>query len=81
MKNSNYLVWVDLEMTGLNSEQDHIMEIATVISDINLKIVETGPEIAIFQDEKNLATMNDWCRNQHKHSGLLDRVRKTTISL
>ncbi len=71
---------MDLEMTGLVSEVDRILEIATVITDPDLNIIETGPELAIFQEENTLEKMNDWCKQHHGESGLVDKVRHSNIS-
>ena len=60
MTNSNLLAWIDLEMTGLDPEKHHIIEIACLVTDSNLNIVAEGPEIAIFQDEDILSLMNEW---------------------
>ena len=74
------LIWIDLEMTGLDTNQDKIIEIATIITDSQLEIIEEGPVFAIFQSEQLLTGMDDWNKRQHKGSGLLERVRvsKTT---
>lgn len=74
------LIWIDLEMTGLDTNQDKIIEIATIITNSQLEIIEGGPVLAIFQPEHILTGMDDWNKRQHKGSGLLDRVRvsKTT---
>ena len=74
------LFWIDLEMTGLDTNQDKIIEIATIITDSQLEIIEEGPVFAIFQSEHILVGMDDWNKRQHKGSGLLERVRvsKTT---
>jgi len=80
MNDSNLLVWMDLEMTGLTPLQDKILEIATVITDTDLNIVEQGPELVIYQSEEVLADMNDWCKEHHGQSGLVEKVRKSTIS-
>ena len=66
MTNSNLLAWIDLEMTGLDPEKHHIIEIACLVTDSNLNIVAEGPEIAIFQDEDILSLMNEWNVKQHK---------------
>ncbi|MCG6862393.1 MAG: oligoribonuclease [Chromatiaceae bacterium] len=71
----NNLVWMDLEMTGLDPFRDQIIEIATVITDDRLEILAKGPVIAIFQPEHVLAAMDDWNRQHHGDSGLLLRVR------
>ena len=75
------LVWMDLEMTGLNVEADAILEIATIVTDANLNVVAEGPELAIHQDDDVLALMDDWNREHHGASGLLDRVRRSPVSL
>jgi len=77
--NRDNLIWIDLEMTGLDTVQDVIIEIATVITDSQLNILAEGPVLAIHQDEKLLAGMDDWNTSQHTKSGLVDRVRKSVI--
>lgn len=79
-KNNNNLIWLDLEMTGLNVQKDYILEIATLITDKNLKILAEGPEIAIFQNEKILKLMNAWNINVHTRSGLIDRVQNSKFT-
>ena len=74
------LVWIDLEMTGLNPDVDHIIEIATVVSDAQLNLIAEGPVIAIHQPEPTLAAMDDWNRRTHAESGLVDRVRRSPFS-
>lgn len=69
------LVWIDLEMTGLDPEQHVIVEIATLVTDADLRILAHGPEMVIHHSEAVLDRMDDWSRSQHKASGLLDRVR------
>ncbi|MBU2512991.1 oligoribonuclease [bacterium] len=80
MNNSNLLVWMDLEMTGLIPAEDKILEIATVITDIALNVVEQGPELVIHQADKVLGDMNDWCQEHHGKSGLTERVRVSQIN-
>lgn len=81
MKNENNLVWLDLEMTGLDPEADTIIEIATVITNQQLEIVAEGPSLAIHVSDEILSNMNKWCRKTHKKSGLTERVRQSNISL
>ncbi len=71
----NHLVWLDLEMTGLEPSQDRIIEIATLVTDTHLEVMAEGPVIAIHQPEAVLAAMDDWNREHHGASGLLQRVR------
>ena len=68
------LIWIDLEMTGLDTGRDSILEIATIITDKHLNILEEGPEIAIHQPLERLEAMDDWNRGQHSKSGLWERV-------
>jgi len=75
MKDDGNLVWIDLEMTGLNPFIDQILEVATVITDSQLEILADGPVIAIHQSEEVLKAMDRWNSEQHLQSGLLDRVR------
>lgn len=79
--NKNNLIWIDLEMTGLNPENDVIIEIATVVTDKNLNIISTGPSLAINQSDKYLDNMDSWNTNQHNNSGLIKRVIKSDISV
>lgn len=74
------LIWIDLEMTGLDTGKDYIIEIATVVTDGFLNILEEGPVIAIHQDDAVLSAMDDWNKKQHKKSGLIDRVRASSYS-
>lgn len=73
------LVWMDLEMTGLDPERDVIIEIATIVTDAQLAIVAEGPVIAIRHGEEILELMDDWNRDHHGRSGLLNRVRASKI--
>lgn len=75
------LVWIDLEMTGLNIEKDTIIEIACLVTDGELKQVVEGPSIAIHHPESVLENMNDWCKEHHAKSGLVQRVRDSSTSL
>jgi oligoribonuclease len=81
MPSRDALVWIDLEMTGLKPESDTIIEIATLVTDSSLRLVAEGPVLAIHQDEATLARMDDWNQRQHGGSGLLARVRASTVTL
>lgn len=71
----NNLIWIDLEMTGLNTDVDQVIEIATIITDSELNILEEGPVIAIHQSNEILEGMDNWNTQQHARSGLVERVR------
>lgn len=73
------LIWIDLEMTGLDPEVDRIIEIATLVTDANLNILAEGPVIAVHQSDEQLALMDEWNVRTHTGSGLVDRVKASTI--
>ena len=73
------LIWIDLEMTGLSPESDVIIEVATVVTNAQLDVLAEGPVIAVHQDDAVLAGMDDWNTRQHGQSGLVDRVRASTV--
>jgi oligoribonuclease len=75
------LVWIDLEMTGLDPKKCTIVEIATIVTNSNLDIIEEGPNLVIHQAEEVLATMNDYVRSLHTRSGLLDQIRASSVTL
>jgi oligoribonuclease len=75
------LVWIDLEMTGLDTQSDHIIEIATVVTDEQLKTIAEGPVIAVHQSDEILAGMDAWNTRQHNASGLVQRVRESRWTL
>ncbi|CAM3784660.1 Oligoribonuclease [Vibrio aerogenes CECT 7868] len=77
--NDQNLIWIDLEMTGLNPEVHKIIEIATIVTDSELNILAEGPVFAIHQPESELEKMDEWCTNTHTASGLVERVRKSQI--
>ena len=79
-KSDNNLIWVDLEMTGLDPEKEKIIEIATIITDSDLNIIAEGPNIAIHQSNELLDKMDEWNVNQHTSSGLMDAVKTSIIS-
>jgi oligoribonuclease len=74
------LIWIDLEMTGLDPSHDRIIEIATVVTDSELNVLAEGPSMAIHQAETLLEGMDEWNTSHHGNSGLTERVRKSTIS-
>lgn len=75
------LIWIDLEMTGLDPQNDQIIEIATIVTDAQLNIIAEGPNLAIYQTDDTLSKMDAWNTNQHKQSGLTERVQNSEISL
>ena len=79
MASSNLLAWLDLEMTGLDPEKHFIIEIACLVTDSDLNIVEEGPEIAISQPAEILELMNEWNQNQHTSSGLIEKIKERIV--
>lgn len=80
MAGSDVLVWLDMEMTGLDPSKERIIEIATILTDGNLVELGVGPELVIHQDDAVLAAMDDWNRTHHKASGLTERVKSSTVT-
>ena len=80
MKKQRTLFWVDLEMTGLSDEQV-IIEIASLVTDAQLNVLAEGPEIAIKRTQEEMSRMEDWPAKQHKTSGLLERVEKSQVTI
>jgi oligoribonuclease len=78
-QDANNLVWIDLEMTGLDTQHDRIIEIATVVTDASLAILAEGPVLAVHQSDDALAAMDAWNTAQHAGSGLTARVRESRI--
>jgi len=78
-QDANNLIWIDLEMTGLDTQNDRIIEIATIVTDSNLNILAEGPMLAIHQPDEVMAAMDDWNTKQHGGSGLTERVRQSKI--
>ena len=74
------LVWIDLEMTGLDPDSDRIIEIATVVTDADLNLLGQGPVLAIHQPAEVLAGMDDWNQRTHSRTGLIDRVHDSRIT-
>ncbi len=81
MQNPQNLIWIDLEMTGLDPDRDVIIEMATIVTDSDLNTLAEGPVIAIHQPEEILAGMDEWNTRQHGQSGLTQRVRESTVSM
>ena len=79
MDKSTNLVWIDLEMTGLLPDKHRIIEIATIVTDSQLNVLAEGPVIAIKQSDAELDAMDEWNQTHHGRSGLIDRVRASTI--
>ncbi|KXO84746.1 oligoribonuclease [Stutzerimonas stutzeri] len=80
MQNPQNLIWIDLEMTGLDPDNDVIIEMATIVTDSLLNVLAEGPVIAVHQSDEVLARMDEWNTRQHGGSGLTQRVRESRIS-
>jgi oligoribonuclease len=78
-QDANNLIWIDLEMTGLDTTSDFIIEIATIVTDSQLNIVAEGPVLAIYQPDAVMDRMDAWNTRQHGQSGLTERVRNSTL--
>ncbi len=81
MKSESNLIWIDLEMTGLNHRYDQIIEIATVVTDAELNVLEEGPVLAIQTEAHYLDGMDEWCTTHHGRSGLTKRVQESRVSM
>jgi len=80
-KDPHALVWLDLETTGLNDRTSTILEIATIVTDKQLNVIEEGPSLVIHQPDEVLANMDPWCVNQHGVSGLTEASRRSNVSM
>ena len=80
MSRKDNLIWIDLEMTGLDPDQHSIIEIATVVTDKELTVLAEGPVLAIHQSDEVLAGMDEWNTRQHANSGLTERVRASQVT-
>jgi|TARA_B100000767_G_C19645929_1_gene484596 oligoribonuclease len=84
MKNSNdknKLIWIDLEMTGLDTQRDNIIEIASIVTDYDLSVVAEGPVIAIHQSQEIMSAMDHWNTKHHGNSGLIEKVLNSSITM
>jgi len=79
-KNDNNLIWLDMEMTGLNSQTDKILEVAIIITDPFLTILEEGPVVVIKQTNEALAKMDSWNQSTHGKSGLIEKVKNSIVT-
>ena len=79
-QNSSNLIWIDLEMTGLDVDNDQIIEIATIVTDKHLNILAQGPLLVIHQSDETLAAMDEWNQKHHGKSGLIERVKASSIT-
>ena len=80
MDKKTNLIWVDLEMTGLNPDTDRIIEIATLVTDKDLNIIAEGPNLVVHQSDAVLDAMDDWCTQHHGESGLTQKVKDSTLT-
>lgn len=78
-QDQNALIWIDLEMTGLNTESDLIIEVATIVTDHELNIIAEGPVLAVHQTEEVMNGMDDWNTKTHNATGLVERVKKSQL--
>ena len=79
-QDSNALIWIDMEMTGLNPDTDRIIEVATIITDSELNVVAEGPVLVVHQSDAVLASMDDWNQRTHAGTGLIERVKQSSHS-
>ena len=80
MAKADNLIWIDLEMTGLDPDTDRILEIATIVTDAQLNEIARGPALTIHQSDEVLANMNEWSMKVHEQNGLTQRVRQSTVT-
>lgn len=78
-QDADNLIWIDLEMTGLDPDQDLIIEIATIVTDKHLNILAEGPVLAVHQSDAVLAAMDEWNQKHHGASGLIERVKQSSV--
>ncbi len=80
MKSAENLIWIDLEMTGLDPQRHRIIEIATIVTDKHLNVLAEGPVLAVHQSDADLQAMDEWCTKTHGESGLTRRVRESNVT-
>ena len=80
VQDADNLIWIDLEMTGLDPDKDLIIEIATVVTDKNLNVLAEGPVLAVHQSDAALAAMDEWNQKHHGESGLIQRVKDSMVT-
>ena len=80
LKSRDNLIWIDLEMTGLDPETERIIEVATLVTDSDLNLIAEGPNLIISQSKELLDSMDEWNQNQHGSSGLIQEVIKSDIT-
>ncbi|MBM4181546.1 MAG: oligoribonuclease [Betaproteobacteria bacterium] len=79
-QNETHLVWIDMEMSGLDPDRDRVLEIALVVTDKNLDLVEEGPVLVVHQADAVLDAMDNWNKSTHGKSGLIDKVKASTLT-
>jgi len=80
MKDKSNLIWIDLEMTGLDTQRDYIIEIASIVTDKNLNILAEGPNLVIHQPNEVISNMDEWNTKQHTRSGLVEKIKESNIN-
>ena len=81
MQHADNLIWIDCEMTGLNVDRDHLIEVAAIVTDSALQILAVGPSLVIHQPENVLLGMDEWNTHQHTATGLIDAVRRSVLTV
>ena len=79
-QNDTHLVWIDMEMSGLDPDSDSVLEVALIVTDKDLNLVETGPVLVVHQRDEVLDAMDSWNKGTHGKSGLIDKVKASTLS-
>jgi oligoribonuclease len=79
-KSDNNLIWIDMEMSGLNVEEDKILEVAVIVTDPDLKVIAEGPVLVVHQEDNILDKMDAWNTSTHNKTGLVDKVKKSKLN-